>query len=555
MHRLVIVAGPNRGSAFSLIEGENTIGRQMDNHIVLTSSKVSKRHCALLVTSQEVILRDEGSTNGTFVNGALARRHTMRPGDKLGVGEFVLELVRSGVPAQMSTGQTGSFSNSLDVGMLPSNPFDLSGGAGALALPGANQAPLRSGPANLQEAKFEDLGPRQDLPEDLPGKLKFVFEGKIMPTFYGMLMQSELGNILAGLLGVTLLIAVFASVMPMENMAEQGIQREAKIRGTVLAREIADRYAPNFVNHTESQIDFSLLTQEESIKIVALLNMDLNIVAPQSRLGQLFSVGGEAAFARKMVKEYREGREKGGGMFLDSNTYVHVEPIKAADPRTYANEVVALAVVSIDFSRNMVTAGGLEIAYGSAIIYTAIIGLIFYFILLRLIQKPYEVMNDDLDQVLRGEIPRVTKEFKVGPLEKLWDNVNAAVQRMGKGETTGDEGSVMWDQEFAPWVAITESGQMGLIGFDSNLVLVTVNPFFSDLSGIRSDSVGQTLGQVGDQAMISLVTEMKGGAERSGTRTSTDKFEFQGIDYSVVATLVGPKDQAGIALLFRKKDT
>ncbi len=555
MHRLVIVAGPNRGSAFSLIEGENTIGRQMDNHIVLTSSKVSKRHCAILVTSQEVILRDEGSTNGTFVNGALARRHTMKPGDKLGVGEFVLELVRSGASAQISTGQTGSFSNSLEVGLLPSNPFDLSGGAGALSLPGASQSPLKSGPASLQEAKFDDLVPSQELPEDLPGKLKFLFEGKIMPTFYGMLMKSELSNIVAGLLGVTLLIAVFASVMPMENMAEQGIQREAKIRGTVLAREIADRYAPHFVNHTESQIDFSLLNQEESIKIVALLNMDLNIVAPQSRLGQLFSVGGEAAFARRMVKEYREGREKGGGMFLDTNTYVHVEPIKAADPRTYANEVVALALISIDFSRNMVTAGGLEIAYGSAIIYTAIIGLMFYFILLRLIQKPYEVMNDDLDQVLRGEIPRVTKEFKVGPIEKLWDNVNAAVQRMGKGDPSGEEGVVMWETEFAPWLAITDSGQMGLIGFDSNLVLVTVNPFFSELSGIRTDSVGQTLAQVGDQAMNSLVTEMKGNAERSGNRTATDKFEFQGIDYSVVATLVGPRDQAGIALLFRKKET
>jgi hypothetical protein len=479
----------------------------------------------------------------------------MKPGDKLGVGEFVLELVRSGVPAQVSTGQTGTFSNPLDSGMLPSNPFDLSGGAGALALPGAATAPLRSGPANLQEATFDDLAPKQELPEDLPGKLKFLFEGKIMPTFYGMLMKSELGNILAGLLGIALLISVFASVMPMENMAEQGIQREAKIRGTVLAREVADRYAPHFVNHTESQIDFSLLTQEESIKIVALLNMDLNIVAPQARLGQLFSVGGEAAFARKMIKEYREGREKGGGMFLDAHTYVHIEPIKAADPRTYANEVVALALVSIDFSRNMVTAGGLEIAYGSAIIYTAIIGLIFYFILLRLIQKPYEVMNDDLDQVLRGEIPRVTKEFKLGHLEKLWDNVNAAVQRMGKGDSSVEEGTVLWDQEFAPWLAVAEAGQMGLIGFDANLIMVTVNPFFSDLSGIRGDSVGQTLSQVGDQAMISLVTEMKSGAERSGSRTTSDKFEFQGIDYSVVATLVGPKDQAGIALLFRKKES
>jgi hypothetical protein len=164
-------------------------------------------------------------------------------------------------------------------------------------------------------------------------------------------------------------------------------------------------------------------------------------------------------------------------------------------------------------------------------------------------------MNDDLDQVLRGEIPRVTKEFKLGHLEKLWDNVNAAVQRMGKGDSSVEEGTVLWDQEFAPWLAVAEAGQMGLIGFDANLIMVTVNPFFSDLSGIRGDSVGQTLSQVGDQAMISLVTEMKSGAERSGSRTTSDKFEFQGIDYSVVATLVGPKDQAGIALLFRKKES
>ncbi len=93
MHRLVIVSGPNRGSSFSLVEGENSIGRQMDNHIVLSSSKVSKRHCALVVNTRDVVLRDDGSTNGTFVNGALTKQQTLRSGDKLGVGEFGLELV------------------------------------------------------------------------------------------------------------------------------------------------------------------------------------------------------------------------------------------------------------------------------------------------------------------------------------------------------------------------------------------------------------------------------------------------------------------------------
>lgn len=554
MHRLVIVAGPNRGSAFSLIEGENSIGRQMDNHIVLTSSKVSKRHCALLVTTQEVILRDEGSTNGTFVNGALTKRQTMKPGDKLGVGEFVLELVRSGgAVAQVQTGNTGGFPMPTEGGMLSSNPFDLSVGSGALALPGAAPVPNHSGPASIHEAKFDQLVQKQEIPQDPVGKVKFLFEGKFMPIFYGWLMKNEFSGLLAVLIGVAFLLAVGVSVMPMEELAEQGIQREARIRGTVIAREVADRYAPHFVQHTESQIDFSMLTQEDSIKIVTLLNMDLNIIAPQSRLGQLFSIGGEAGFAKKMIKEFREGREKGGGMFINSHTYVHIEPIKAADPRTYANQVVALALVSIDFSRNMMAAGS-EIAYGTAIIYTAGIAILLYLILLRLTQKPFEVMNDDLDQVLRGEIPRVTKEFKLGSLEKLWDNVNAAVQRMGKADAAETEGVVAWDQEFAPWNAIAEAGQMGLIGFDANLVMVTLNPYFAEVSGIRTDLTGQTLAQVGDQAMISLVTEVKSTAERSGVRSATDKFEFQGIDYAVVATLVGPRDQQGLALLFRKKE-
>jgi pSer/pThr/pTyr-binding forkhead associated (FHA) protein len=49
MYRLVIVSGQNRGSSYALTDGENTIGRQTDNTIVLNSSKISKRHCSLTV--------------------------------------------------------------------------------------------------------------------------------------------------------------------------------------------------------------------------------------------------------------------------------------------------------------------------------------------------------------------------------------------------------------------------------------------------------------------------------------------------------------------------
>ena len=52
MYRLTVVAGPNRGTSYPLHEGETTVGRLSVNSIVLNSSKVSKRHCVLVVTDE-----------------------------------------------------------------------------------------------------------------------------------------------------------------------------------------------------------------------------------------------------------------------------------------------------------------------------------------------------------------------------------------------------------------------------------------------------------------------------------------------------------------------
>ena len=91
MYRLTIVAGPNRGATYFL-EGEDvSIGRQDGNGIILASPKVSKRHCRLVVSNGEVTVQDEGSANGTFVNGAMVRSRKLKAGDRISVGDFVLD--------------------------------------------------------------------------------------------------------------------------------------------------------------------------------------------------------------------------------------------------------------------------------------------------------------------------------------------------------------------------------------------------------------------------------------------------------------------------------
>lgn len=536
MHRLVIVAGPNRGSSFALIDGENSIGRQMDNHIVLSSGKVSKRHCALLVTPKEVFLRDEGSTNGTFVNGTLVRKLPLKPGDKVGIGEFVLELTSTTLPATTSA----------NAGM-PS--MDLAPtGIGAVA------APVAAAPILMRnEVVIEE-------PQDLPGKLKFGFEAKVMPFFYGTLMKNEYRSIVAVLFGVLTLIAVVGSVMPMTDLAEKSIQREAMIRAKVLAREVADRFSPAIAAHAESQIDLSFLENEETVKMVMITDPNLQIIAPQSKLNQMLGGGAEAAFAMYMSKEFKEGREKGLGRLLNEHTATFIEPIKTTDPRQVKTQLTAMVLVSIDFSSNLMEAGGLGVAYGTGFVVAGLIALLVYFVLMRMTMKPFEVLNDDLDQVLRGELPKVTQEFKLEELKTLWSNINSAIQRMSKSGSSADFGAggdamVNWDNEFAPIRALCEASHLGFVAVDSNLVVVGMNPQFEEVSGIRMDAVGQTVQQVArDQSLISLAKDLQERIQGSPSRSATDEFEFSGVAYQVIGTGAGPTSQSGFAMVFKKKE-
>jgi hypothetical protein len=59
-----------------------TIGRSASNTIVLTDVMVSRHHAELIVLDNgQVILRDLGSSNGTFVNGNKIKECNLKPGD------------------------------------------------------------------------------------------------------------------------------------------------------------------------------------------------------------------------------------------------------------------------------------------------------------------------------------------------------------------------------------------------------------------------------------------------------------------------------------------
>jgi pSer/pThr/pTyr-binding forkhead associated (FHA) protein len=72
-----------------------TIGRAHTNDIPLVSVKVSREHARIEWVNEQWWLVDNGSTNGTFVNGEKVERTRLTFADRIGIGEFTISLAPS----------------------------------------------------------------------------------------------------------------------------------------------------------------------------------------------------------------------------------------------------------------------------------------------------------------------------------------------------------------------------------------------------------------------------------------------------------------------------
>jgi len=86
-------SGLESGSEF-ILAGTMTIGRDLDNGIVIADPSVSGRHATIGRTSAGWRLRDIGSTNGTFMNGVVVddRGVILRDGETVSLGSVVLRF-------------------------------------------------------------------------------------------------------------------------------------------------------------------------------------------------------------------------------------------------------------------------------------------------------------------------------------------------------------------------------------------------------------------------------------------------------------------------------
>jgi pSer/pThr/pTyr-binding forkhead associated (FHA) protein len=93
MARLILSLDGQTLAEYNMTKERYTVGRLPDNDIRIDNAAVSGHHSLIINILNDSFLEDLNSTNGTYVNGKLIKKHALQQGDVITVGHHQLRYV------------------------------------------------------------------------------------------------------------------------------------------------------------------------------------------------------------------------------------------------------------------------------------------------------------------------------------------------------------------------------------------------------------------------------------------------------------------------------
>lgn len=95
MAKLTVLTEGFTGMSLEVKPEKSTVGRLEDNTFSIPEPSVSSHHCELWTKGDDIVVKDLGSTNGSFINElqlAAEKEAVLRPGQVLRLGQIQLRF-------------------------------------------------------------------------------------------------------------------------------------------------------------------------------------------------------------------------------------------------------------------------------------------------------------------------------------------------------------------------------------------------------------------------------------------------------------------------------
>jgi pSer/pThr/pTyr-binding forkhead associated (FHA) protein len=145
MARLILSLDGQVLAEYNMTKERYTIGRLPDNDVRIDNAAVSGHHGLIINILNDSFLEDLNSTNGTYVNGKLIKKHALTHGDVITVGHHHLRFVDS----QVESSEQDEFERTLVIQPGQVNEARLR----AATESSAPAAPVAAAPAASSEAR------------------------------------------------------------------------------------------------------------------------------------------------------------------------------------------------------------------------------------------------------------------------------------------------------------------------------------------------------------------------------------------------------------------
>ncbi len=93
MPRLLLNPGTSEERVVPLPQGSLTLGRSPSCGVAIPDDSVSGTHCQIVASGESIVVKDLGSTNGTFLEGEPISEATVKPGQRLRFGNIEVDVI------------------------------------------------------------------------------------------------------------------------------------------------------------------------------------------------------------------------------------------------------------------------------------------------------------------------------------------------------------------------------------------------------------------------------------------------------------------------------